>query len=137
MEILILYKFFFSCSYFLPKQRSIKEIVDLICWVDMFQNFRFKFDISWFALWSLAQNEVLNLLHTYVVVLTLGTHNRCNRSYLLHIWLCFGLVLKPGINNPHHEKGTFWVYLFVCYRTPFPQTFLWLLCLASEKVSII
>ena len=46
---------------------------------------RVKFDIAWFVLWSLAQKEVLNLLHTYVVVLTLGTHNPCNRRYLLHI----------------------------------------------------
>ena len=34
--------------------------------VDLFQNFRFKFDITWFALWPLAQKEVLNLLHTYL-----------------------------------------------------------------------
>ena len=32
----------------------------------------------WFVLWSLAHKEVLNLLQTYVVVLTLGTHNSCN-----------------------------------------------------------
>ena len=32
------------------------------------RNFRFKFDIAWFVLWSLAQKEVLNLLHIYVVV---------------------------------------------------------------------
>ena len=36
--------------------------------VDLSQNFRFKFDIAWFVLWSLAQKEVLNLLHIYVVV---------------------------------------------------------------------
>ena len=57
------------------EQRSVKKVVDLICWVDLFQNFRFKFDIAWFVLWSLAQKEVLNLLHTYVVVLTLGTQS--------------------------------------------------------------
>ena len=55
---------------------------------DLFQNFLFKFDIAWFVLWSLAQKEVLNLLHIYVVVLSLGTHNPCNRRYLLHISLC-------------------------------------------------
>ena len=56
--------------------------------VDLFQNFRFKFDIAWFILRSLAQKEVLNLLHTYVVVLTLGTYNPGNKRYLLHISLC-------------------------------------------------
>ena len=80
--------FYTFCWNFLLKQKSLKEIVDLICWVDLFQNFWFKFDIAWFVLWSLAQKEVLNLLHTYVVVLTLGTHNPCNRRYLLHISLC-------------------------------------------------
>ena len=53
--------------------------------VDLFQNFRFKFDIAWFVLRSLAHKEVLNVLHTYVVVLTLDTHNPGNRRYLLHI----------------------------------------------------
>ena len=30
---------------------------------------------------------ILNLLHTYVVVLTLGTYNPCSRKYFLHILL--------------------------------------------------
>ena len=87
---------------------SVKDFVDLICWVNLFENFRFKLDIVWFAWWSLAQKEVLNLLHTYVVVLILGTHNPCNRNYPLHISLCLSttkaIVLKLGINNPHHKK---------------------------------
>ena len=71
--------------------------------VDLFQNFRFKFDIAWFILWSL---EVLNPLQTYV--LTIGTHNPCNRGYLLYVSLCLSttqaIVLKLGLNNPHHKK---------------------------------
>ena len=86
----------------------VKEIVDLIYWFDLLQNVRFKFDIAWFVLWSLAPKEVSVLLHTYVVVLTLVTHNPCNRRYLLHLWLClsttWAIVLKPAINNPHHKK---------------------------------
>ena len=38
--------------------------------VDLFQNFPFKFD---------QKKIILNLLHTYVVVLTLDTHNPCSR----------------------------------------------------------
>ena len=67
--------FFSPAQIFLLKQRSVKEVVDLICWVDLFQNFRFKFDIAWLALWSLAQKEVLNLFQTYIVVFTIATHN--------------------------------------------------------------
>ena len=51
----------------------------------LFQNYWFKFDIAWFILWSLAQKEVLKLLHTYVVVLTLGTLipvTECNSTYI-------------------------------------------------------
>ena len=103
-----MYKLFFSCSNFLLKQRSVKEFVDLICWVDLFQNFLVKFDLAWFDLWCLAQKEVINLLQTYVVVLTIDTLNSCNRIYLLHISLCLSttqaIVLKLGINNPHHKK---------------------------------
>ena len=44
--------------------------LELIC----FKAIRFKFDIAGCVLWSLVQKEVLNLLHTYVVVLALGTH---------------------------------------------------------------
>ena len=93
-----------------PGWRWVRGLVipDLICWVDLFQNFRFKFDIAWFVLQSLAQKEVLNLLHTYVVVLTLGIHNPCNRRYLLHISLCLSITqtiaLKLGTNSPHHKK---------------------------------
>ena len=80
----------------------------MICWIDLFENFRFKFDIAWFILWSLAQKEVLSVLHIYVVVLTLRTHNACNRRYFLHISLCLStteaIILKVGINNPHHKK---------------------------------
>ena len=103
----------------------VKEIVDLICWVDLFQNFRFKYDIVWFVLWSLAQKEALNLLHTYVVVLTLGTHNPCNRKYLLHISFCLSttkvIVLKPGINNPHHKKVLSGYTIFFADVPVFPQ----------------
>ena len=42
--------------------------------VNLLQNFRFKFDITLCVLWSLVQKEVLNLLQTYDVVLTLDTH---------------------------------------------------------------
>ena len=36
-----------------PGWRWVRGLVipDLICWVDLFQNFRFKFDIAWFVLW--------------------------------------------------------------------------------------
>ena len=55
----------------------------------------------------LLQKEVLNLLHTCVVVLTLGTHNTCNRRYFLHISLClsitWAIVLKLVIHNPQHK----------------------------------
>ena len=58
--------------------------------------------------WSLVQKEVLNLLHTYVVVLTLGTYNPCNRRYLLHVPLClsiaWAITLKLGIQNLHNKK---------------------------------
>ena len=47
----------------------------MVGWVDLFQNVRFKFDIAWLVLWFQAQKEVLNLLHTYVVILTLGTQS--------------------------------------------------------------
>ena len=53
--------------------------------VDFFQVFPFKFDIVWFVLWSLTQKAVLNILPTYVEVLTLGTHNPCSRRYLIHM----------------------------------------------------
>ena len=68
------------------KQRSVKEVVELICWIDLFENFRFKFDIAWFILWSLAQKEVLSLLHTYVVVLTLRTQNACVTEGIFYIY---------------------------------------------------
>ena len=90
--MLILFKLFFSCANFLLKRRSVKEVVDLICWVDLFQNFSFKFDVAWVVLWSLAQKEVLNLLHTYVVIFTLRTHNSCNKRYLIHISLCLWIT---------------------------------------------
>ena len=55
----------------------------------------------------LVQKEVLNLLHTYVVVLTLGTHNTWYRRYFLHISLClsitWAIVLKLVIHNPQHK----------------------------------
>ena len=35
---------------------------------------------------------ILNLLHTYIVVLTLGSHNPCNRRYFLHIPLCLSTI---------------------------------------------
>ena len=37
---------------------------------------------------NLKKKSILNLLHIYVVVLTLGTRNPCNRRYFLHIPLC-------------------------------------------------
>ena len=37
---------------------------------------------------NLKKNYILNLLDVYVVVLTLATHNPCNRRYLLHIPFC-------------------------------------------------
>ena len=72
---------------------------------------RKKIDIAWFALWSLAQKEVLNLLRTCVVVLTIATHNSFNSIYLLHISLCLStaqaIVLDFGMNNPNHKKVPF------------------------------
>ena len=56
------------------------------------QNFWFKFDIAWCVLWPLVQEEVLNLLHIYVVVLIIGTYNPCKRIYLLHIPLCLSIT---------------------------------------------
>ena len=35
---------------------------------------------------------ILNLLHTYIVVLALGSHNPCNRRYFLHIPLCLSTI---------------------------------------------
>ena len=65
-------------------------------------------DIAKCVLWSLVQKEVLNLLHTYVVVSTLDTYNPCNRRYLLHVSLCLSIAwviaLKLGIQNPHNKK---------------------------------
>ena len=148
------------------KQRSVKEVVYTTCkicmqiwnsysrWsieheqtprkptqirVDLFQNFRFRFDIAWFVLWSLAQKEVINLLHTYAVVLTLGTHNPSSRRYLLHMSLCLSIVMKLGINNPHCKKlPSGYTILFVDVPT-FPNIlkFLWFPQPVSEKGSII
>ena len=61
-------------------------------WVHLFQNFQFKFDIAWFVFSSLAQKEVSNLLHRYVVVSTPGTHNPCHIRYLLHMSLCLSIT---------------------------------------------
>ena len=65
--------------------------------VGLFQNFSFKF--------------ILNRLQTYVVVLTLDTHNPCNRRYFQHIPLCLSTiqvkVLKFGIHNLNHKKVLF------------------------------
>ena len=62
-------------------------------------------------MWPLVQKEVLNLLHTYVVALTLGTYNPCKRRYLLHIPLCLllaqDIALELGIQNPHNKKIPF------------------------------
>ena len=57
---------------------------------------------------NLKKKSILNLLRTYVVVLT---HNPCNRRYFLHIPLCLStiqvIVLKLGIHNLHHKKVPF------------------------------
>ena len=57
---------------------------------------------------NLKKKSILNLLHAFVAVLTLGTHNPCNRKYLLHIPLClsttYAAVLMLGIHHLHHKK---------------------------------
>ena len=74
-------------------------------------------DIANCVLGTLVQKEVLNLLYTYVAVLTLATYNPCNGRYLLHVPLCLSIAwatpLKLGIQNPHN-KGTFCIYHLVC-----------------------
>ena len=59
---------------------------------------------------------ILNLLHTYVVVLTLVTHYPCNRRCFLYIPLCLltiqARVLKLDIHNLHHKKVSFAYTIF-------------------------
>ena len=77
-------------------------------------------DIANCVLGTLVQKEVLNLLYTYVAVLTLATYNPCNGRYLLHVPLCLSIAwatpLKLGIQNPHN-KGTFCIYHLVCWTS--------------------
>ena len=68
-------------------------------------------DIAKCVLQPLVQKEVLNLLHTYVVVLTLGTYNPCIKRFFLHVSLCLSIAqaiaLKFGIQNRHNKKVPF------------------------------
>ena len=77
------------------------------------------------VLWSLVQKEVLNLLHTYVVVLTLGTYNPCNRRYLLHVPLCLSITqaiaLKLSMQNPHNEKYLLYIRFCLLNVPTFPD----------------
>ena len=56
---------------------------------------------------NLKKKSILNLLHTYVAALTLGTYNPCNGRYYLRIPLCLSttqvIVLMLGIHNLHHK----------------------------------
>ena len=56
----------------------------------------------------LSTERSIKPINTYVVILTLGTPNPCNRRYLLHVPLCLSLIqaiaLKLDIHNPLCKK---------------------------------
>ena len=49
---------------------------------------------------NLKKKSILNLSDAYVVVLTLDTHNPCNRRYLLHILFCLGNSCDAWYTQP-------------------------------------